>query len=506
ILDELEETKFSLIERDTKSLDQELDMAMNEEKKIIDPSNKSNTRLRSEKWRETALEIEGIIQNLQSVLESAYFAHKRSKDLVSNKIERLQKEVLRRNTRANDIEECQVALEALDNKPRNEKEWADKINTLNNYKSVVNELGGGFNLGDVSAIAKTSLAVQHWRESTIQKIKMQWADKPWIDNMRDDANITKAKALIDQHLKQYPHTPYKEYIVSMSAILSEQNDLNVDKVLREIGLFSDIYKVSLHDKRHFYAKGATGSPELHAIEEDSDLHANPADLTKPNLITDSPVITSELSELSNSLLALIQNQTEISNLKAKELLLYLLSAIDICKKERSDDPILSLVACTHFVRVTLENFNETLKTLSPTLFDSFQKWNSDNQVRNIYSNWPIKPRSTDEYRKKQYRNDARKLVSGFAVNSTVLKGEINDQWIQLTSNLQTAIIQGVLKKPDTSSRKRNIIQDAKPEALILVKTTNGWKFGALIDNRDGTGTPEGVTTNANTPIFYRKPQ
>ena len=104
------------------------------------------------------------------------------------------------------------------------------------------------------------------------------------------------------------------------------------------------------------------------------------------------------------------------------------------------------------------------------------------------------------------RNDARKLVSGFAVNSTVLKDEINDQWIQLTSNLQTAIIQGVLKNPDTSSGKRNIIDDAEPEALILVKTTNGWRFGALINNRDGTGTPEGVTTNANTPIFYRKPQ
>jgi hypothetical protein len=183
-----------------------------------------------------------------------------------------------------------------------------------------------------------------------------------------------------------------------------------------------------------------------------------------------------------------------------------LSAIDICKTERLNDPILSLAACTHFVNITLQNFDETLKVLSPNLFDSFQKWSWDSQVNNILSNWPREPRNTDEYRKKQNRNDARKLVSGFAVNSTVLKDEINDQWIQLTSNLQTAIIQGVLKKPDTSSGKRNIIQDAEPEALILVKTTNGWKFGALINNRDGTGTPDGATTNANTPIFYRKPQ
>jgi len=506
ILDGLDKKKVSMIEMDTKILEQVLNIAITDEKNILDPSKKNNTRLRSEKWRETAIEFERVVHSLQSSLKDAYFAQKRTRDLVSNKIERLQEEIVRRNARANDIEECIVALLALDNKPRNERDWADKINNLNKYKSVINELGRGFNLSDVSEIAKTSLAIQHFRESTLQPIKMQWADKPWIDNMTNDTSITKAKASIDQHLQQHPHTPYKEYIASMSAILSEQIEVNVDNVLREIVIFSDIYRVRLQDKRYFYAIGVMGSPELHAIEDDNDLQADPADLTKPNLITDSPVVSNELSELSRSLLSHIKEQAAVGKPKATELLLYLLSAIDICKTERMDDPILSFAACTHFVNITLQNFGETLKVLSPTLFESFQKWSWDTQVNNLLSNWPRKPRNTDEYRKKQNRNDARKLVSSFAVNSIVLKDEINDQWTQLTSNLQTAIIQGVLKKPDTSNGKRNIIQDAEPEALILVRTINGWKFGALIDNRDGTGTPDGVTTNANTPIFYRKPQ
>lgn len=505
ILGELEEKKFAMIESDTKALEQALKISQTNETKILDPSSKGNTRLNPVKWRETAIEIQEIIKPLQSSLANNYFAQKRTTNLVSTKIDRLQKEIIRRNKRASDIDECIVALSNLNNKPVDEKDWADKVNNLNNYKSVVFQLGGEINLSEINFIAKASLAAQHWRESTRPAVKLQWVDNPWIDNMRDDESIIKTKSLIELHLQQYPHTPYKEYIVSMSAILSEQIEINVDNILREIHLFTDVYRVDLLDKRYYYAKGVMGSPELHAIEEDDDLQMNPADLSKPNLITDSPVISSELSKLSESLLAHTQKQTALGKPKSRELLLYLLSAIDICKQERLNDPILSLAACTRFVNIALQNFDDTLKNLAPELFESFQKWSWNNQVNDILSDWPKEPRSTNEYRKKQHCNDASKLLSSFAVNSKVLKDNINNQWSYLTSSLKTVIIQGVLKSPNKSG-KREIIQDADPVALIFVKTTNGWKFETLINNHDGTGTPNGVPTNANTPIFIRNPQ
>ena len=234
-----------------------------------------------------------------------------------------------------------------------------------------------------------------------------------------------------------------------------------------------------------------------------DVNRDPSELVTLNSTTigSSRSIrnTPQLTKLSNALTQFI-NTHDLAKHSAIEQVQLALEALKICKtSDRIENPILSFAACKHVAKQLLHDRGQTLQALAPEYYRKLHAWNANSSMN---ATWPKSAFHSDEAKRRYARSDSEKLTSALP-NPDLGLSELDLRWESLKSELLPASILGILIQTISSYE---IIGDMNPEACVLVKTNDGWKFSSLLLNIDGTIAVDGIISTSPSLIFQRRKQ
>lgn len=500
-LQSLTEKEVKLRFDDTKSLEEAIDITHSNVNNLHDPSLKKKDKISPKAWNDAANERDTIKNTLYAAIDKYRFANEGMKSRAKNTIESLKSEISKMSLRAESIELCNKSFNILvTSVPQNSMQWANRIEDLLEHKhtAITNREIPSLYWTDLDSSAKTSKAIQHWRDVTFPYIKSFWKGEPWIDNMITTPDATDLKAKLEHHLQLHPESPYSGAVEEMKLVISNQISNNASTLISEIYAFSDLYKINLNAGRYYFGKGSN-QPEDHGISEDNDVNQNPALLVPVSIGSASSVQNiPRLTNLSKSLDQFIQSN-DLSTVSGIKQVLLALKALKICKtSDRIENPILSFAACNHISRQLLLDRGQILRVLSPDFYKKLKAWESNASIRLL--TWPRSGLNSDESIRIHNRKDTEKLVSSLP-DSELGINELDKNWELLKSSLYSASIQGIIKPTNSSY---DIIGNSDPNAFVLINSNGIWEFSPLTITGDDTVIIDGIIASSPSLIFLRQ--